>query len=366
MKSEEYGFVELFNKIDSQLVKEAEGDWEKRKKVSFFRSNFAKAACVAICVSFGALCIFQPQAQAAMKEFTGWIARILRSERDLSPYVEVIHKQERNDGFTLSLDEVILSENKVYAAVTVNTEYPEGSVNGGTYVTVNGKDYPVESVSSQAEDIGQELGEWVPHHLYTFELSEELPETVTDMELHFAAYRNNEDLLDEKNAVAFDFAFSATREELEKEKIQVPVEKRVTLEDGTVIHFKSLILTRLESRIEAELESIPEDKEDGDADFYDWYLEGQDSLGNPVWYICETSGEKELAFVCDVQRGMLPSVDSDWVELQFYYYESVAKEDQRPIDTADGEDIVMEDDGIPMNRVDVGEAFRVEVEQNVK
>lgn len=64
----------------------------------------------------------------------------------------------------------------------------------------------------------------------------------------------------EKKPVAFDFAFSATKEELEKEKIQIPVEKRVTLEDETVIHFKSLTLTRLDSRIEAELEKLPEGK----------------------------------------------------------------------------------------------------------
>lgn len=366
MKPEEYSFVELFNKIDSQLVKEAEEDWEKGKKVSFFHSSFARAACVAICITLGALYIFQPQVQAAMKEFSGWIARILQSERDLSPYAEVIQKQEVKDGFTLSLDEVMLSENKVYAAVTINTEYPEGSVNGGAYVTVNGKDYPVESVSNQAEDIGQDLGEWVPHQLYIFELAEELPETVTDMELHFAAYRNDEDLLEEKNAVAFDFAFSATKEELEKEKIRIPVEKRVTLEDGTVIHFKSLTLTRLESRIEAELEKLPEGKKDGDLAFSDWYLDGRDSLGNPLWYICENIGEKDLAFVCDVRSGVLPSVDSTWVELQFYYFESVSQEDQRPIDTVEGEDIVMEDDGIPINRVDVGEPFRIEVEQNIK
>lgn len=366
MKSAEYRFLELFNNIDSQLVKEAEGDWEKRKKVPVFHSSIARAACAAICITLGALCIFRPQVQAAMKEFTGWIARILQSERNLSPYTEVIRKQERNDGFTLSLDEVMLSENKVYAALTVNTEYPDGSVNGGAYVTVNGKDYPVESVSDQAEDIGQDLGEWVPHHLYTFELEGELPETVTDMELHFAAYRNDEDLLEEKNAVAFDFAFSATKEELDKEKIQIPAEKRVTLEDGTVIHFKSLTLTRLESRIEAELEKLPEGKTDGAVAFSDWYLDGRDSLGNPIWYICENIGEKDFAFVCDVRSGLLPSVDSTWVELQFYYFESVPQEEQRPIDTVEGEDIVMEDDGIPINRVDVGEPFRIEVEQNIK
>lgn len=360
---EEYSFVELFNKIDSQLVKEAEGDWEKRKKVPFFRSNFVKAACVAICVSFGALCIFQPQVQAAVKEFTGWIAQILQLESDLSPYAEVIHKQEVKDGFTLSLDEVMLSENKVYAAVTVNMEYPEGTVSG-TYVTVNGKDYPVESVYDQAEDIGQELGEQVPHHLYTFVLKDKLPETVTNMELHFAAYQNDEDLLEEKNAVAFDFAFSATKEELEEQKVQVPVDQKLVLEDGTVIHFKSLTITKIDSRVEAELENIPENKIDSGADFY--YLEGKDSLGNPIGYVCDTSNGKNLAFVCDMQSGMYPSVDSEWVELRFYYYEKVQEEDQQPIDTLDGEDMFLEDDGFPVNRVEVGEPFRIKVKQNMK
>lgn len=361
MKSEEYRFLELFNNIDSQLVKEAEGDWEKRKKVPVFRSSFAKAACAAICITLGALCIFQPQVQAAMKEFTGWIARILQLERDLSPYAEVIGKQEIKDGFALSLDEVLLSDHKVYAAVTVNTEYPEGTVTG-THVTVNGKDYPVESVYDQAEDLGQDLGEQVPHHLYTFVLKDELPENITDMELHFAAYRNDQELLEEKNAVAFDFAFSATKEELEKQKIQVPADHKITLEDGMVIRFKSLTITKIDSRMEAELEN----KTDSDADFSGWYLEGRDSLGNPIWYACDTSSGKDLTFVCDVQSGMLPSADSEWVELQLYHYERVQGEDQRPIDTVNGEDIFLEDDGFPVNRVDVGKPFRIEVKQSMK
>ncbi|MDO4305857.1 MAG: DUF4179 domain-containing protein [Eubacteriales bacterium] len=366
MKNEEYGFVELFNKIDIQLVKEAEGDWKKRKNVLWLRSGFAKAACAALCISLGALRIFQTQVQAAMKEFTGWVVRILQSERDLSPYSEVIDKQMTADGFTLCLEEVILSDNRIYAAVTINTEYPEGTVKGGTCVTVNGKDYPVGSVFDAAEDIGQNLGEQVPHHVYTFVLDEELPETVTDLELHFTAYQNYEDCLEEKNTFTFDFAFSATKEELEKDKIQVPVDKRITLEDGTAIRLKSLTLTKLDSRIEAELENIPENKKDRDAAFNSGYLEGWDSLGNPVWYICDTSNGKDIAFVCDIQSGMLPSVDSEWVELQYYFYEKVDEKDQRPIDTVDGEDMVMEDDGIPINRVDVGEPFRIEVEQNIK
>lgn len=361
MKSEEYGFVELFNKIDIQLVKEAEGEWKKRKKVLFFSSSVVKAACAALCISLGALCIFQPQVQAAMKEFTGWIARILHLERELSPYTEVINKQKTIDGFTLCLDEVILSENRVYAAVTINTEYPEGSVSGGRCVTVNGKDYLLESVLDVPEDIGQDLGERVSHHLYTFVLEKELPEIVTDMELHFVAYQNYEDLLEEKNAVALDFAFSVTKEELEKDKIQVPVDKRITLEDGTTVRLKSLTLTKLDSRIEAELENIPENKKDKDAAFNDGYLEGWDSLGNPVWYICDTSNGKDLAFVCDMYSGALPSVDSEWLELQYYSYEKVEEKDQRPIDTVDGEDMVMEDDGFPVNRVDVGEPFRIEL-----
>lgn len=364
MKNREYGFVELFDKIDTQLVKEAEGEWEKEKKEPFFHGNLAKAACAAICVSIGAACLFQPQVKAAIREFTGWIARIWQVEDDLAPYTEVIEKKKTIDNFSLCLDEVILSDNKIYAAVTIDTDYPEGTVIGGIYITINGIDYPVENVYDQSEDIGQNLGEQVPHHVYTFTLKDgKIPENVTNMELHFLAYRNYEDLLEEKNEVAFDIAFSATKEELQKNVIDVTVDKAITLMAGTTIKLKSLTLTKLDSRIEAELENIPDNKKDGDM-MYDGYLEGWDSLGNPVGYICYTTNGKDITFVCDMQNGLLPSVDSEWVELQYYYYEKVDEKDQWPIDTVDGEDMVMEDDGIPVNRVDAGEPFRIEIVQD--
>lgn len=362
MRGGDYGFVGLFNKIDNQLVKEAEGDWKKTEKVSFFRSRQVKAACAVICVSFGAFCIFQPQVHAAIKEFTGWMSRFWNTGKDLSPYTEVINKQQEKDGFTLCLDEVILSDNKIYAAVTIDTEYPEGSMKGEGYVTINGTDYFAGSVYDQSEDAGQKLGEQVPHHLYTFVLDGELPETVTDMGLHFTAYQNYEDLLQEKNGTEFDFAFSATKEELIKNKIQAPVDKTITLEDGTVIRLKKLTLTEIDSRIEAELENVPEKEGDEEYTFYDWYLEGRDSLGNPVWYYGDISDGKEITFISDIKGdGPLPSMDSEWIELQFYLYEAVDEEDWQPIDTVDGEDVVMSNDDSPRNRVNVGEPFRIDI-----
>lgn len=360
MSGKEYGFVELFNEIDVRLVKEAEEDWEIGRQPRGPLRGLARAACAALCVSLGALCLFQPQAQAAVKGFTGWIARLWQTGKDLSPYTEVINKQKTAEGFTLCLDEVILSDNRIYAAVTIDTEYLEGAVVGARYVTINGSDYPVKSVSDQEEDSGQLLGELAARHLYTFVLEGELPETIADMELHFTAYQNGEDLLEGKNGAAFDFGFLTEREELERRKVQVPMGNRITLEDGSVIRFKSLTLTELDSRIEAELEQVPE-QETGEEHFYDWYLEGRDSLGNPVWYFCDMGSGKELTFVCDIQGGLLPSIDSEWVELQFYLYEKVEEKDQQPMDTAEGDEIVMEDDGSPVNRVDVGDPFRIDM-----
>lgn len=359
MKNEDYGFIELFDKIDLRLVKEAEGEWENKKKTVFFHSSLAKAACVAVCVSLGALCLFQPQVQAAVKEFAGWIARIWQVEEDLSPYTEVINKEKTEDGFSLCLNEVILSDDKIYAAVTIDTEYPEGMVVGKTYVTINGADYITEDVSDQSEDIGQDLDEQVPHHFYTFTLKGKIPENVTEVELHFTAYRNDGDLLSGENGIDFDFAFSATNEELEGNVIRMPLDQTVTLQDGTEIRFKNLTLTKLDSRIEAELERAAGSEEDIPMDCY---LEGWDSLGNPVWYVYDSVDGKNVEFVSDLHRG-LPSVDSEWMELQFYFYERVDEQDQQPIDIVDGEEIVMEEDGFPLNRVDVGEPFRVMINQ---
>lgn len=82
----------------------------------------------------------------------------------------------------------------------------------------------------------------------------------------------------------------------EKNVMDVPVDRRITLEDGTAIRFKRLILTKFDSRIEAELENIPENKKGEDDIFYDCYLEGRDSLGNPVCYICDINNGKKLHF----------------------------------------------------------------------
>lgn len=87
-----------------------------------------------------------------------------------------------------------------------DTEYPEGIIFGKTYVTINGTDYPAEDVIDQAEDIGQDLGEQVLHHFYIFTLKGgKVPENVTDMELHFIAYRNDADWFEKENEIDFDF-----------------------------------------------------------------------------------------------------------------------------------------------------------------
>ncbi|MDO5336356.1 MAG: hypothetical protein Q4E89_02695 [Eubacteriales bacterium] len=47
-----------------------------------------------------------------MKEFVGWFSRIWQAEEDLSPYTEVINKERTEDGVSLCLNEVILSDDK--------------------------------------------------------------------------------------------------------------------------------------------------------------------------------------------------------------------------------------------------------------
>ncbi|MDO5336357.1 MAG: hypothetical protein Q4E89_02700 [Eubacteriales bacterium] len=164
-----------------------------------------------------------------------------------------------------------------------------------------------------------------------------------------------------KMKLILTFSFSATNEELKGNVINVPMDQTVTLQDGTKIRFKNLTLTKLDSRIEAELEKAAGSEEDIQMECY---LNGEDSLGNPIWYVCDSMDGKNVEFVSDLQKG-LPSVDSEWLEFQFYFYERADKKDQQPIDIVDGEEIVMEEDGVPMNRVDVGDPFRVMIDQDM-
>lgn len=370
MKREGYEFVELLDKIDARFVSEADGSWEKESKTSLFHSKGFRAACAVLCVSLGGVCLFQPQVQAAIQKFAGRIAQIWGTEKDLSPYTEVINQEQKKDGFTLTLNEVILSDSRIYAAVTVDSEYKDAGMMMDAYVTINGKDYDLEGCSVQGEQKEEqfeyELGyeERNASYLFIMSLRKNIPETVTDMELHFKIYKNFQDWSNGTDYVLFDFAFRTSKDELEKKVIHTPMDESFTLENGKEIMLTELTITALDSEIKAEMKNIPEAEMAKGVDM-EYYLEGEDSLGNDVSYFCEggefdASRSGNVKFKSELPSGGLPSVDAEWIDLQLYTYRGAKEKETEIFDEGDDEELYgMEEDGSALVRVDLGEKFRV-------
>lgn len=370
MKREGYEFVELFDKVDTQFVSEADEEWEKESRASLIYSRGFRAACVVLCISLLGVCLFQPQVQAAIQKFAGRIAQIWGTEKNLLPYTEVIDQKQKKDGFTLTLNEVIFSGERIYAAVTMDSEYEYADMKVDAYVTINGKEYDLEGCSTQKEQkegqFGTELGrtERNAAFLFIMSLRENIPKTVTEMELHFKAYKNWEGWLNGADYVLFDFAFQVSKEELENKEMYVPMDETFTLENGKEIILTGLTITALDSEIKAVMKNIPE-TEMKEGVYVEYYLEGEDSLGNDVGYYCEggafdDDGQGNVKFISELPSGGLPSLDAEWMDLQLYTYQKLEKSESESFDADDDEELYgMESDGFTMERVDLGEMFRV-------
>lgn len=107
--------------------------------------------------------------------------------------------------------------------------------------------------------------------------------------------------IDEKNEIAFDFGFTVTNEELAWNTLEMSYDKTFPLGEGMELKIKELVIAGL------------------------------------------------------------PSIECDWMELRLYHYWAVSEEEQEPIDVVDGEEIMAEIDGQPLNQVYLGEKFRLAV-----
>lgn len=119
------------------------------------------------------------------------------------------------------------------------------------------------------------------------------------------------------------------------------------------LKIKELVITPVDSRIEAEI--LGEQRE------AEYYLEGIDSLGNQVFYYPESRSGSRITFAGELSSAGLPSIECDWMELRLYHYWAVSEEEQEPIDVVDGEEIMAEIGGQPLNQVYLGEKFRLAV-----
>ena len=122
----------LLNEMDNQAdsyessqVSELElKKWKKQFSVRHTRRRspvkYVAAAAVAVCI-MGTTLFFPPTqtlVYAGMKSVTYNLSQLLGIQKDLSPYRTVVGGTISKDGFTVTLNDVVLDENLLYISDT--------------------------------------------------------------------------------------------------------------------------------------------------------------------------------------------------------------------------------------------------------
>lgn len=317
MKKERFRFIELLGNIDDEMIYLSCQPWKKEKTRNIMRFHVGKVVACAVLVLV--LCIagiFHQQVEAAIRSFTTKIAEMLGVSGNLAPYTEIIGVSQTDEGITVTLEEVILSENQLYIAMHMEWD---DSVELEPGMQVPALNCPYDPKINREEIMVKFSG---------IEISgfEEQPDNSQDVLATFIyaddtlPYQINEieiraQVLGIKgfgeNGISFPFHFSASKEELEKDTYSVAIDYEIKVEGGVTFHLNRLqynkIFSRISVSIDGKFEQILPDK--------DYRLLGKDSVGNPLQYDF-SKGRSNRGFF--ESKGTLPSEGCQWIELQLY------------------------------------------------
>lgn len=321
MEKNELEFIKLLDGIEDEMIEEAGKDW--RQKKTFWQTSTAKAACAALVVLAGTLSTFHPTVKAAIQEYTLKLESLLGIESDLADYKDLIHSSQTEKGVTMNLDEIILSDEKMYLSVSVDSEKEiEGirvdnielkSESEGEAVQGFISAFDSDKVLQQNQNNVGEKGSKQQYVIeYLIEKEAALPENMEiAMEVDAVLANNSEQ-------VPFTFNCRADKGDLDKDT-------RKGSFNGEIRFGDSLKITSLDASVNRVFSCI---RAKGDINL-DWdnneyFLKGKDSQGNEVRYYPSFSDKESMIFLNE--DGIVPDKDCSYLELQLYVVELAAGE----------------------------------------
>ena len=276
----------LLNEIDNQPdsyeipqvtdleMKKWKKQFSSRRVSRRSRKKYVAAAAI-VCILGGSL-LFPPAqfiAYAGMKTVTYNLSQLLGIQKDLSPYRTMVGKSISKDGYTVTLNDVVLDENILYISDTFTL--PQKNENfleqGGTLadvnVFINGKmvSWGASGGTEQADDYNLVSSRRMS--LDSIDASQNL-----DIELHYSMGGKS----------IGSFSFTATGKDLMASTYTVSLDTTITLPDKTAIRFYKYSSNAMGQRIYFKT-STPDT-----VPAYHILLKGEDNLGNPVEFSIRT------------------------------------------------------------------------------
>lgn len=347
MKSSVYDYLnDMDNRPDSYSFSAAEPGDVKRWKKSFdtrrgktgakWRKYAAAAAALAIVAVAGSILPVGQTVYAGVKAVTYELSQMLGIEKDLDPYRTVVGKSLTKDGFTITLNEVILDRECLYISDTLTVpeamNSPEDMMNYDTYIEVyiNGR-----KVSNGAGGGSRQADEYN----IVSDMLAEIPGVDTDgtldVEIQYEVLGGDSAFGDISMG---GFEFTASGQELSVNTLSVPLDQTFVLPDGETVKFTEYTSNALGQKIYYEKSAAGYS--------YDIELRGEDNLGNPVsFYVRAQEGTNGRMEVESIDNGYI-SDDASSLTLALYAVE-MPKESGKMPDASEYEQ--------------VGEAFTVQL-----
>lgn len=276
MKNDIYTLLnDIDHSVDSYHVSAASQrdvkNWKKtvlshsrRRKHKNQAVKYAAAAAVCLLAAGISFSPFSSLVYAQMKVVTYSLSQLLGIQTDLSPYSTAVGQSISKDGYTITLNDVILDQGNLLVSYTTTSptaiKTPEEELNLSTDVSVfiNGKwaEFGASGSSEKVDDYNEINFREI--HLDHIDTSGQL-----DTELYFSLNQQR----------AGSISFTASGKELSADTKTVAVNQKITLPDKTEITLEKYTSNQVGQRIYFSAASLPD---------YDIMLKGFDNLGNPV------------------------------------------------------------------------------------
>ncbi|WP_250675734.1 DUF4179 domain-containing protein (plasmid) [Paraclostridium ghonii] len=249
------------------------------------------------------------EVSAQMKQAFWSIASYFGLDTDLSEYKTTINKPITNNGYTITLNEVILDKNELTISSTVKSEnggfsgYPEMLES----IYINGK-----RINSDLNGSSENVDDSTVNNVNTYFLDKELSEEV-NIRVEYSGIQILNDTGSEKIQGDWSFNFNTNADTLVKDTLSVNLNKKFKLDDGKTIKLKKYISNSLGTKIEFE-----EPKSGTDCMMK---IVGADNLGNKVEFYSNYANNGKGIFKLDNSSGNIKK-DSSKLKLSLYVSDS--------------------------------------------
>lgn len=306
-------FLELFGGISDQYIYLAARPFKEQQKIVRIKRIRVMAVCAVLILVIGLGSIYHKEVKAAWEHFTTMIGRVLGIEEDVAGYTDIIGKSMTKDGITITLDEAVLDGTELWLAYSVSVEKEKTSAPILlTQVLINGEDTQLDGTYSLEHFDQEATVDFENEMVSRFRLENKINNT------GFANIEIKIQTMDAGGAKMIgecNFSFIASPQELEAETTETFLNEIISIDDDRQLELNEFRYNILDSSIYGRLDSLRDGEE--------YFLIGEDNLGNPIQYSVQRYDNPGITFrldTMDFKHGRI-SPKAGFLTLQLYVLE---------------------------------------------